>query len=239
MKNILFFIFILINLAVFPQAKWNIKDYEKYNNSNFRKNPLFNKTIDFNKIDYPRLNAAIFYVTNEIRINNNLKSLEYSPELEISSWNHARLMVKNNFFSHYNTIDKTHYSLEQRGILAGITNPHLAENIADSFGIQYEAGVKIYILDKQKGLFSYEYNGEAIPNHTYLSFAEALLKIWMNSPPHKANILSDKAVQLGCGAYFYIDKNFYNIARFRAVQNFQWYKKIIPSNEQTKELKPE
>ncbi len=189
-------------------------------------------------IDYPRLDAAIFYVTNEIRIKNNLKPLTYSPELEISAWNHARSMVKGNFFSHYNKAEKKRYSPDQRGALAGISNPHLAENIADTFGIRYDPGARVYILDKEKGIFSYEADGKPIPNHTYLSFAESVLEIWMNSPGHRANILSKDALQMGCGAYYYEDDNFYHIARFKAVQNFQWYEKIIPSHEKSKELEP-
>ena len=36
---------------------------------------------------------------------------------------------------------------------------------------------------------------------TYLSSAEALVKQWMNSPGHRANILNPRLTRLGCGAH--------------------------------------
>jgi uncharacterized protein YkwD len=131
-----------------------------------------------------------------------------------------------NFFSHVDPVNKKLAKPQDRSAFVGIANPHVAENIATEFGIQYSAGTQVYPLDKDAGIFSYTFNGILIPNHTYLSFASVVVDAWMHSPPHRANILSADGLELGCGTYFYRDKKFNNIPMFMATQNFQWYHKI-------------
>lgn len=190
----------------------------------FRKDARFNDTIDFKKIDIARLNAAIFYVTNEIRAKHRLNTLEYSPELEKIAVMHSCDMVSKNFFSHTNPYDSKKETPNDRAKLTGITNPYIAENIAEDFGLQYVSGSNVYIVDK--GKFSYKPEGNLIPPHTYLSMAESLLKKWMNSPEHRKNILSENAIQMGCGACFFMNNTFNDMPTFMATQNFQWYEKI-------------
>ena len=50
----------------------------------------------------------------------------------------------------------------------------------------------------------------------------------MNSPAHRANILSDKGKELGCGAYLFFKKDFNDMPMFKATQNFQWFEPIQP-----------
>lgn len=230
-------LFTFILLANSLIAGWKYSDYSTTDYTNFRDNPLFQQKIDPDNIDYPLADAAIFFMTNEIRARHGLSPLEYSQELEIAAWNHSRLMVEKNFFSHINSIDSTRSDPSARGKLAGITNPSIAENIAEGFGINYRAGVSIYPMDVEKGEFSYTANGPLIEKHTYISLAESLLDQWMNSSGHRSNILSKSALELGCGVYFYHDRNFYNIFKCRAAQNFQWFNKTIPA-ERRDQLPP-
>lgn len=218
--------------AVPEQAfKWQRELYAKITVQDFRHFKPFVEQIDFQALDYPRLNAAIFYVTNETRQKHNLPVLAYAAELECAAWNHARRMVEKNFFSHTDPTDSKRQTPELRGRLAGIANPYLAENIADCFAINYDGQRGIYPLEKQ-GQFSYTWKGKPIPPHTYLSLAEEVVNIWMNSSGHQANILSKQALQLGCGAYFYYDANNLSMPKFKVVQNFQWFKEIIKANAQ-------
>ncbi|MDZ7290786.1 MAG: CAP domain-containing protein [candidate division KSB1 bacterium] len=212
----------------FCQTGWRDIDYRHTTCKNFRSNPFFSQSIDFDHIDYRLLHAAIFYVTNEIRIKNKRMPLAFALELERAAHLHAKSMVEQDFFSHDNPYDKNRRTPEKRARLAGIKNPFIAENIATHFGIQYQAGAPVYPVDRSKGTFSYNSSDSLIPNHTYLSFAEAIVKQWMESSGHRANILSKDAVQLGCGAYFYRDPNFHNMPTFKAVQNFQLYRQIVP-----------
>ncbi|HPD78807.1 MAG TPA: CAP domain-containing protein [Spirochaetota bacterium] len=222
------FLFLILSYSL-CFAEWKYSDYEKTDHTNFRQNPIFQQIIDPDNIDYPLAHAAIFFVTNETRVKNGLPALEFSKELEMTAWDHSRSMVENNFFSHKNPYNREKYEPADRAKLAGVTNPYIAENIAESFGIRYNAGVPLYPRNTSEGAFSYTPNGEIIKNHTYLSLAESLVNQWMNSSGHRANILSKSALQMGCGIYFYRDKNFYNMLKCRATQNFQWFRKIIPA----------
>ncbi len=207
----------------------NAQETDYYNNlklKTFRKDKLFNDTIDFKKIDIARLNAAIFFVTNEIRVKHKLNELEYSPKLEKIAIMHSCDMVKKSFFSHTNPYDSKKETPNDRAKLTGIMNPYIAENIAEDFGLQYTSGSNVYVIDK--GKFSYKPEGKLIPPHTYLSMAESLLKKWMDSPEHRKNILAENAIQMGCGVCFFVNKSFNDMPTFMATQNFQWYEKIKP-----------
>jgi len=229
MKNRVFVaLLFLFTAAAFPQSHWRFNDYQTTTHKNFRSSKLFQQTIAFDQIDYPLLHAAIFFVTNEARVKNKRQPLTFALALERAAYHHSKRMVEQNFFSHENPFDKTRQTAQQRAQLAGIKNPMLAENIATHFGIQYQANAPIYLVDPLKGTFSYEYGGPLIPVHTYLSFAEAIVKQWMDSPGHRENILNRQALQLGCGAYFYYGE-FHNMPKFEATQNFQLYHAIVPA----------
>jgi uncharacterized protein YkwD len=234
MRFSLVFWLIITGLPGFSQIKWDKDFYLQVNLNNFRENKLFLEAIDFNNIDYPRLHAAIFYVTNEQRAKVELPFLNYAPELEIAAYNHSKNMVEDGFFSHSDHINPERETPNDRGLLAGISNPFVAENIAESFGLEYKANSTIYILDLKKPIFSYKPNGKPILPHTYLSFAEQVVYDWMHSEGHRKNIFSNDAISLGCGAYFYPDKNFYNMPKFKVTQNFQLFeviKSITPADK--------
>ncbi len=225
-------IFIVFSFAInllessAQQNSWDYSRYEKISYKTFRNESIFSEEINLNNIDYPRIHAAIFYVTNEIRDKQKLPILEFNINLEIAAWNHSKKMVKENFFAHINPKDKIRKDPNERAKIAGITNPYLAENVAETPAIQYKSGDEIYILDQKNGIFSYKDGGEPIKPHTYLSFAEMVVDQWMNSKPHKKNILSKEALELGCGVYFFQDSKFYNMPMFKSTQNFQWYEKV-------------
>jgi uncharacterized protein YkwD len=226
MKQVLISVQLILLVACNLAAqKPHIKNYySELNLRNFREEPLFHEEIDFENIDYPRLHAAIFFVTNEERVKKNLSFLEYAPELEKTAIMHSRDMNRDTFFSHYNPVDRKKKTPNDRAVLAGILNPFLAENIATCHGLQYKSGTNVYI--RGDGQFSYKMDGELIPPHTYLSLAETVVDEWMNSKGHRKNILMDTALQLGCGSDFYRDRQFNNMPSFKVTQNFQLYEKI-------------
>lgn len=220
MKKMMVFC-VLLFVAVPVMAQWEASDYLKYDYTNFEQNPLFHERIDFNDIDIRLAHAAIFFMTNKIRVEHGLQPLAYLEELECAAWNHAKHMVEGNFFSHTDNHNSGWREVGDRYRQCGIVNPNGAENIATEFGLEYQAGTPLYVLDKHNGVFSYTPNGEPLPARTYLSLAEVLLESWMNSPGHRKNILSENGLQLGCGIYFFPDPSFNNIMSVKAVQNFQ------------------
>ncbi len=154
---------------------WNRSYYEKYTEKNFREFAGFQEKLNLDQLDYARLNACVFYLTNELRAKRGIKTLGYVPGLEIAAWQHARLMAEKDFFSHRNKKDKSRKEPSDRARLAGIENPSIAENIAKRWN----------------------YGNDL----TYLETADAFIQQWLNSDGHRENIYSSKALQLGCGIF--------------------------------------
>ena len=76
------------------------------------------------------------------------------------------------------------------------------------------------------GEFFWDIGGDPIPPHTYLSLGDEIVNGWMNSPPHKSNILSADAKELGCGTAYYTDKSHNYMPMLFATQNFQLFEPI-------------
>jgi len=222
-------LFLLLSSRAFSQ---NTNYYQGISQEAFRNEKLCNDTLDFDTIDLPRLNALLFYMTNEIRAKHKLPVLEYAKELEDAASMHSRDMVMKDFFSHDNPFDREKKTPNDRALVTGIKNPFIAENIAEEFGLQYKSGSNVVVLGK--GRFSYEPEENLIPPKTYLMLAVSLLERWMNSPEHRKNILSPDALQIGCGTYFFTDSQFNDMPTFMATQNFQWYEKIGRLQEKNK-----
>ena len=166
MKNFLFLPILLLFVNIsFGQSLWKVEDYEKWDHRNFRQNQSFNEPFSISNPDYLLLDAALFFITNEERSKVGIPPMRYHKFLEVAAYNHSLKMATTGFFSHYNSIDVSRKSTGDRGKLAGITNPYIAENIV--------------------------YNYNCLENgSTYMQVAALLIKQWMNSPGHKENILS-------------------------------------------------
>ncbi len=176
--------------------------------------------INFQQIDYPLLHAAIYFFTNEERSKAGLKPLLYSPEAFQAAQGHAQAMVSHKFFSHTSPI-RFSRTLRDRLNRQGANPKYIGENISSTFGIQYQEGKKVG-KPIVPGEFTYlqASKRELIPPHTYFSFAQKAVQLWMNSPGHRQNILNPIFTHLGCGAQVYFDPNFYQMPYFMAVQNF-------------------
>jgi len=209
----------VITVNVFAQA-----DYYSFTNENFRDVPAFQDTIDLNNPDLPRLNAVVFYLTNEQRAKKKLSILEYHPLLEQAATIHSENMREDDFFDHINRRSKKFRDPNDRARYVGIENPYMAENIIESFVLQYKSGDAVY--PGPAGVFRPKPDAKPIRPHTYLLLGESMIRDYMNSPLHRDNILSQKAEQLGCGSAFYLKKDFNDMPAVLATQNFQLHEKI-------------
>lgn len=213
------------------------EDYYSYTIKSFRNAEVFQETIDIKNPDKERLNAVIFHLTNEIRYNRKLQVLKYEPLLKQAAEIHSNNMKDMEFFNHVNSKSKKHRTPEDRARFAGITNPSLAENIIETFVLQYTSQQPVY--PGGKGIFREKPEGNPIPPHTYLSLGETIVKLWMGSPGHKKNILSPDAVQLGCGTAFYLKEDFNDMPMVLATQNFQLYQNAITNTQKPVIKNPE
>jgi len=212
-------LFLSFPLCLIAQ-NWTDQDYTRYSIRDFFQLDAIYKPINFKKIDRPLLNAAIFYVTNEMRQKRRLPLLKHLPAAETVARDHADDMVKYDFYSHYSKVPGKKL-LTDRLKIEGLYPYCYAENISSSNGLQYEYGRRVN-PPGPSGVFTYvsRSNREEIIPHTYISFARSVLILWMNSRDHKNNIISTCYEYLGCAAAYYGDETFYDMPNFISVQCF-------------------
>ena len=191
-KLILFILMVHFSFISVAQSTWKIEDYSDWSHNNFRQNQIFNQPFSNSNPDYLLLDAALFYMTNEERTKVGVNPMQYHKLLEVAAYNHSLKMATTGFFSHQNSKDASRASTSDRGKLAGVSNPSFAENIASYSPV----------------------------SGSYMQVAAKLINQWMNSPGHKANILSTNGRQMGCGAFYY-DGDIYG------TQVFQWFSDVI------------
>lgn len=95
--------------------------------------------------------------------------------------------------------------------MAKIPNPYVAENIYFNGGKQFDS---------------------------YLQLADSIITALMASPPHRANILNEAALELGCGSRYTpgtwrSNKKERNSIKNHWIitQNFQFYQPIASTND--------
>ncbi len=201
-------------------SQWTEDKYSEFTDQTFSTYAPAKEVIDFKNVDYPLLNAVLYYATSRERRKLGMKPFRYSPLCEQAAYAHAQDMVNLDFYSHTSKV-KGKETLKDRLDLVGIQNSLAGENIIASFGIDYKAGTPVYTPDQNLNKkFSYQRNGPPIGNHTYIGLAESLLEAWMNSPPHRRNILNPDFSYAGAGVYHYQDAKFHNIDKVKGVLVF-------------------
>ena len=193
-RNTLFFIFLFlvkINLAQLELHRWSDDSYGKYNSDSFQKLEIVNQKIDVVNIDYPLLNAAIFYSTNLQREKYRKIPFIFSKYLTKAAQEHSEDMVEFKFYSHTSKV-RGKKTMSERLKLVGISNAFTAENIFDFF----------------------------LKSPTYWSLAQGLVNGWMKSKGHRANILNKNYEYLGCGSKNYFNKDWIDYFYVKSTQNF-------------------
>ena len=198
--------------------------YDSLTLDNFRNYKPFKESIEPGNFKPEILEAAIYFLTNEVRIKQNLKYLPYNIYLANGAKLHSHEMATKNFFNHTNPRNRKLREPEDRAEASGIINPKISENIIEGFIIEYQSNVKV--LAPSPGVFLNQASKEKLPYRTYLALAEVIMKDWMNSKGHRKNILSKNAVQLGCGVSIYQMKNFNHMPAVKATQLFQWWEPV-------------
>jgi uncharacterized protein YkwD len=135
------------------------------------------------------IEKLIFKYTNDERRKNGLKDLIWDEQLAVIAREHSQDMAKNNYFSHTNLVDEdptaraTRHGYPVRKPLGG--------------GV-YAVGIGENISKMPTGYVEgYEY----ISNDAD-SVAKAIVQSWMESPGHRANILSSSYDKLGIGVAY-------------------------------------
>ena len=186
---------LIFSWFIIPHSNWDQKDYESYNVSRFFDREDVNQRINLKSVDRELMEAAIFFATNEIRLENNKRIFRFHPILWQSSRLHSEAMAMHNFFDHQNRRNKKLRTTSDRINQAGGGFRGYAENIAD---------INIYKLGK-KGTYFVNHHGEKVnkqgkplQTRTYKELAQEVVNRWMHSTGHRRNIMASNTY-LGCG----------------------------------------
>lgn len=214
-----------------PVLEWSDELYEKYDYESFEKLKVANRRIDMVKIDYPLLNAAVFYETNRQRVENGKSALQHSRVLEKAASGHSSDMVNFNFFSHVSPLagKKTMYD---RIRAEGIKYGSMGENLADVFCMERDTKQTGYSVGSctPQGNFAeeekhvrysfYLIKGRPVLNQTYVGLGKEVVRLLMGSPGHRKNILSEDYRFLGVGSMHYRETGKDGFDKFKITQNF-------------------
>jgi uncharacterized protein YkwD len=182
--------------------------------------PDLDRTIDIGSLDHAALDRAILIATNRVRADAGLSPLAAHPVLASASVGYARRMSAEGFLGHH---DPQGGTPKDRVTAAGMSNALPAENIAEMPALQVRGQEEFYVIDPDGPVLSRTPDGPPIPVHTYASFAAAAVQGWMESSGHRANLLSEDAVEHGCGAAI---RDHAGVPYLVVVQKFQLYEPL-------------
>lgn len=194
---------------------WSDSSYDTFTPEAFKDYGPANHFLDFKKIDYPLLNAAIFFEISRVRVAHGKSPVLHSKALEKAAISHSRNMVEKAFFGHTNPYDSNRRTPLQRMEAFGVMGKITAENIALAFGIRYKGGSPVIPPTRKDEPFRDFRTGEVIRHHTYNSLAEAVVDEWMQSAGHRANILDERLKSAGTGLSHFEDRKFYYMHTFK------------------------
>ena len=162
--------------------------HQRFNTAAFRQHPAAMAKLDRESLDLNLLSAAIWHATNEARASRGVAALRFSAALRSSALGHAQAMSDGGFFSHDNPGDAAERTMVLRMAAAGVAATAAAENISSMGAAAY----------------------------SYAAYGAAVVNQWLNSPGHRANLLSGRYRFIGCAAYPCRCPQFHLLA----VQNF-------------------
>jgi uncharacterized protein YkwD len=173
-------------------------------------------TIDITALDQVLLSRAIFEATNRVRVAEKLKPFRPEPKLDSAADTQAGVGSIFRPPSHTNPFPLIATPLD-RVKFAGLEPRYVAENIALLAVYAMPDGALLYRM-KGESVLRDSRTGDAVRRHSYQSFAPAIVKAWMDSPGHRANILNPKLQYLGCAVRPTSSKD--DVEMIYAVQEF-------------------
>ena len=193
--------------------------YTTKSSDSFLSNKALQSQIDVSELQIHLLNAAIFHLTNLERQKEKLDVFVFNENLYKSSALHSEQMIVEDFFNHENKRQRKWRTPKDRIFFYDDSYRTVGENILENFLLDYTGNTLRYRteLDVNGAVVYINPEGEVIENSTYLVLAERLVTQWMNSPPHRANILDRRFDLLACACDVDYDKT---PVLIRCTQNF-------------------
>ena len=156
--------------------------------------------VGWDTFDDELLSAAIFAETNRIRGEHGRRRLHSYPRLrgaaDIQAFTNAftgQATHGNPLAGRANPWDR----VRAEGIAPGL----VLENVAITLARLPESGGAVRIVVQTDGTRSRrdDATGDELPWPTYAELAARIVRQWMDSPAHRANLLSEEVRYLACG----------------------------------------
>ncbi len=156
------------------------------------------RSLPVNAIDQYLLDQAVRAEVNYYRCLNGRRALA-AADTSFSgvARDHSRWMASTGKLSHKSNV-RGRSTLSQRVRATGYLPRYASENLAMLPRYRF-AGQKFYIVNGAQCRFAGR-NGGTIPPRSYASLARDVVRMWMESPGHRRNILDNKARQLRTAA---------------------------------------
>jgi uncharacterized protein YkwD len=158
-------------------------------------------TMSIRKLDQALLARAIFAETNRVRRGMGLKELKASDEADEAAAIQASMCAARRFLGHENPLAGLATPMD-RATHAGLKASSVAENIAVTplLDVGNAGQIGIVRVEGETRYVNPE-TGKPATNHTYETFAAHLVQRWMDSPPHRRNIVNPRFELLGCASF--------------------------------------
>ena len=194
------------------------KDYTNQKIDEFLSDFELKLTIKPDSFHFDLFHAALFHLSNNERRKDKKKQLLYFTDLEKSAKLHSTEMSEHHFFSHTNSKSKKYKTPAKRMFTFNDNYRAVGENIVSNNLIEYSGKTLEYSIQQINEETIYiGKNGKELDYSTYINLAKRLTKQWMDSPPHKKNILSENYTLLGCACALEKHNEFIEI---KCTQNF-------------------
>ncbi|MBX7247179.1 MAG: CAP domain-containing protein [Candidatus Sumerlaeaceae bacterium] len=172
------------------------------------------KLVNCEKLNESLISELIFDATNRERRRAGLPEFQASGQLRQSAVGHSADMAKRNYFSHQTKGFILNGPFSDRIQATGLRATKMAENIAMLSPVE-----KMLLVGASSTWFGGTKGGQLVSEdcRTYRQLADEALKMWMNSPGHRRNILDGSLNSLGVGCalgwrdgipYVYMTQNF-------------------------------
>lgn len=191
---------LLLTIMTFVAAA-RAADWAQMPPEDFARRPEVGAAIDHGKFDPVLMAAAIFHETNRVRLRLGLSPFIYLAKLDEAADLKVVMGVMQSELSHDNPLPATATPAD-RVSAVGLTYRMVAENLARLSLLNAPPGVAQVGVRRRNGREeSYLLDtGRVLAPHTYASFAARVVDDWLNSPPHRANIVNPALTSLGCAA---------------------------------------
>jgi uncharacterized protein YkwD len=167
----------------------------------FGRQPEVQARITIEDFNPALMSTAIFHETNRVRGQLGLPAFTHLPELDEAADLKAAVGVVQRELVHENPLPSTATPAD-RVRAVGLDFREVAENIARLGVFDLPGGSTQVAVRQRDGRTEFLHPGtnRLVANQSYAAFAAAVVRSWMNSPGHRANIVNPRLTSLGCAA---------------------------------------